>query len=427
MKDQLVLNKEKSVNQYLVFSLILCVLVGVHFEGLLAIPAEFLRDGARLKIADLLSLLILGIIFIRTLFIGKVNHHYALFAGVMLWLFLSSLLGPATNRGYLFFSFAWMLISFSTAFFLVDYLSRFSNHKLLRLLDRYIIIMTALYLLIFVDYLYIFFTGSSLLPPTMDYRFHQHYMNRFPRFEGFSVLSLGFVALGYFNLMIAVLLQRKLIALFYLLLIMLSISTGGYIALVLAFTFYIINRMNLASRVLSFLPLAAAGLLIMLILIAEKQATGAVWSFGVRRDFYLLLPQILLKDPLGMGFGQSRYLYHFIDRYAIHDFPILYQKLVIEKLVVVESSHLELWYEFGITGILFTLAYTAYLLFLCVRSLVIKNRLIAGLTSVMLFFWIHGFFTAAYFYQLKFWLINLLLAMMIHKAMYRAPKPNVTI
>jgi hypothetical protein len=420
MQDIILIHRAKELNRYLVFSLILVVLIGIHFEGFLAIPADFLRPGARFKIADLLSLTILGIIFFRTLFKGSVNKNYLLFAGAFLLITITSFAGPAENKGYMIFSGVWLFTSFTAAFFLMDYLSKYDNNTLIRLLNNYLVIISLVYAFAFIDYIHIFITRTSLIPESMDFRFHQHYLDRYPRFEGFSVLSLGFISLGYFNFILSVLLRKSVLTLFYLLLIILTISTGGYIAFIIAFTYYLLSRMNISSRALAMLPLLAFGLLMILVLIAQKQAHGAIWSYGVRRDFFLLLPDVLLEDPTGMGFGQSRFLYQFIDRYTIGAFPILYQKLTIEKLVVVESSHLELWYEFGITGILFTLVYTAYVFTVCLKAFLHKNRLAAGLASMLLFFWIHAFFTAAYFYQLKFWVINLLLFLIIKKALRKA-------
>ena len=394
--------------------LTLFTLAVLNFEAVFALPLFFIRAGAKLKLSDIMSVVLTGLYFANVLYYRRMAKNYQRFLVVFAILLFCSYVGPAIFLGYMYISEAWFFLSFTSSFALYDFLQRRSTPYIMKLLNRYLTVAFVLYLFAFIDYLVGGFTKFHLIPALLDQRMHQM-AGPIPRFEGYSPLALAFIPLGYFHFVLAILFRRKVVMYFFLFLMLLSVSVGGLVAGTIAFSYYLFTRLSKRTRLLLFLPVFWVALFVVGSLVQFKIATSGRWSYGVRLEFYMLTPTILTTDPLGMGFGQSRYVGAFAKRYAVDRYETLFVKSEIEGTVVVESSHLEIIYEFGFVGIALFVLYTWAVLKYCLMALKIDDRRLLLAVSVLLFFYVHAFFNPSYFYQGKFYILNLLALLLVSR------------
>ena len=403
--------------------LFLATLSAINFEAVFAIPLYFIRSGAKLKISDLLAMLNTGIFGLLAMFYLRVPKSYIVFFASFTLLLVTGIFGPAIFRSYMFISAIWFFLSFTSAYLLYDFLQKETTAHIIKLLSNYLTIANVLYSVAFLDYVFTTIFRQSIFPPILDQRMHQLALGVF-RFEGFSPLSLAYMPIGFFHFMIALLLRRRFSATFHLGLILLGISIGGMVAGVIAYLFFIYGRLSAKTKFLLLVPVLVIGFVIINYLVALKIQSAGKWSYGVRLELYALTPTILENDYFGMGFGQSRYLYYSAVRYNLNAFETLYNKANIERTFVVESSFLEVIYEFGYLGLAMCVFYTLFILRLIKESLKknIRNMLIPA--AIMLFLFIHGFLNPSYFYQTKFWLYNFICLVLIGRFGYPKTFPD---
>lgn len=389
-------------------------MAAINFEAVLAIPLYFIRDGAKLKMSDLLAMANTFLFLVALVFYQRMPKWYFYFLLAFGILLITGILGPAVFRNYMYISAAWFFLSFTSAYAMYDYLRRQSTPNILKILGRYLSIANVIFGLALFDYVFTTIFRTSIFPHSIDQRMHQLALGIY-RFEGFSPLSLAFVPIGFFHFMLALLLKRRFSAGFHLFLILLSVSIGGMVAGIIAYVFLIFGRLSYRTKWLLFIPIFAIGIFLVAYLVNLKIKAAGKWSYGVRLELYFLTPTILENDKLGMGFGQSRYLYYSTVKYNLKDFETLYNKARIELTFVVESSHLEVIYEFGYLGLAMVAVYTLGMIRYGFLALRINQRNVLIPVSIMLFFYVHAFFNPSYFYQTKFWLYNMICLLLVER------------
>lgn len=399
--------KTTTAGTRLVFTfLVLITIAAINFEAVFAVPIGFLRAGAKLKMSDFMGMILSLLFLANCVYYMRIPKAYRYFLLCFAVLLICSIIGPALFKGYMYVTAVWFFLSFTSSYAVYDFLNRQSSPFIIRFLNIYLGVATVIYIIALIDYFALFF-GIRFIPPDYDQRLHQ-YVGGLPRFEGLSPLSLAFIPLGYFHFALGILLKRQRETLFFLMLMLFSVSIGGMVAAVIAFSYYLFTRMSTRSKLIVLLPVVWFAFSIVSTLVEFKIQTAGKWSYGVRLELYLLTPTVVATDPLGMGFGQSRYVFYSAKRYDLKRFEDLYNKGVEERTFVVESSHLEVIYEFGILGIIMILFYTLAVSKYGMMALRENDRKLLIMVSVIIFFYIHAFFNPSYFYQAKFWTLNLI-------------------
>lgn len=404
----------KNILSSITYVLLLVLMVSIHFEAVLTVPLDIVREGAKLKFFDIFGIILIAVTFSVYLITKRFPLSLLQLLGLIVVLLLLSLLGPSDNYSNMLFTAAWLLVSIASSIIAVRIISTMPTINQDRLINSYLNLASLLYLVAVADYVVQFATGVSIFPEAIDLRQHQSQafpgIGAVPRFEGYATLSLGFIGLGYVNLVLALLYKRYVVALFYGILIFAGLSVGGLAAAFACLLFIFFSKLNIKSRLIFFVPLLVIGLMVMVYLFNLKAAAkgGEKWSINVRQELYAVAPRVLATDPLGMGLGQSRFLVDYINRYSIRDFPTLEVKLIIQRIIIVESSHLELVYEFGWVGLLIFLAFTWRVGKTTYKAFHSRNLRLLLIASIPLFFYIHGFLNPSYYYQMKFWFFVLL-------------------
>jgi hypothetical protein len=295
-----------------------------------------------------------------------------------------------------------MFLNFSIALFIQRSVLALDKQSLQRFFNRYLNVTTVLYCIAVFDWLFMFATNHSIFPESNDFREHQRFLGIY-RFEAFSAVSLGFVSFGVFNFFLSFWLRRYKTAVFYFVLIIAGMAIGGLIAFIVALAFWFFSRLNAKSKALVLVP----GLVVIVVMIVGllflKMDQSKRWSYNIRVAYWAIYPQVFVKEPMGMGFGHSRFMRKYWDYFHLEKYRDVKSKLDKEKNNVVESSLLELAYEFGVTGIAISLIYSVIVGRLLLRSLRTYNREVAAFSAIILFFYVHCFFEASYFFQFKFW------------------------